>query len=184
VFGGNQPELAGTGENQSDQVLVASEFPRLVTPHVGGRGYGPSVAAWAQRHLQIELMPWQVTALSGQLVHDDAGDLVFRESLVSTARQQGKSVALRALIGWWLTEYAVLHRKSPQNVLSTANMLDRAEAIFLELAFVLKESFGAKLIQQIGRKSVQMPDGSRWEVRAASSKLHGGSYDLIVVDRP
>jgi phage terminase large subunit-like protein len=61
-------------------------------------------------------------------------------------------------------------------------MLDRAEAIFLELAYVLKDSFGAKLIQQIGRKSVQMPDGSRWEVRAASSKLHGGSYDLIVVD--
>jgi phage terminase large subunit-like protein len=27
-----------------------------------------------------------------------------------------------------------------------------------------------------------MPDGSRWEVRAATSKLHGGSYDLIVVD--
>jgi hypothetical protein len=182
VFGSNQPELAGTDPIISDGSLVAYDVPRLVTPHVGGQGYGPSVAAWAQRHLQIELMPWQVTALSLQLQHDDNGDLVFRESLVSTARQQGKSVALRAMIGWWITEYAVLHRKSPQNVLSTANMLDRAEAIFLELAFILKESFGAKLIQQIGRKSVQMPDGSRWEVRAATSKLHGGSYDLIVVD--
>jgi hypothetical protein len=154
----------------------------LVTAHVGDVSYGPAVAAWAQRHLNIELMPWQVTALSGQLVHDENGDLVFRESLVSTARQQGKSVALRALIGWWLTEYAVMHRKSPQYVLSTANMLDRAEAIFNDLAFMLKESFGAKLLQALGRKSVQMPDGSRWEVRAASSKLHGGSYDLIVVD--
>jgi phage terminase large subunit-like protein len=182
VFGENQPEPAGTDLIVSDASLVASECPRLVTPNVGDVSYGPLVAAWAQRHLQIELMPWQVTALSGQLVHDDNGDLVFRESLVSTARQQGKSVALRALIGWWITEYAVLHRKSPQNVLSTANMLDRAEAIYLELAYILKESFGAKLIQQIGRKSVQMPDGSRWEVRAASSKLHGGSYDLIVVD--
>jgi phage terminase large subunit-like protein len=182
VFGGNQPELAGTDLIVSDESLVASEFPRLVTPNVGDVSYGPAVAAWAQRHLNIELMPWQVTALSGQLVHDDNGDLVFRESLCSTARQQGKSVALRALIGWWITEYAVLYRKSPQNVLSTANMLDRAEAIYLELAYILKESFGAKLIQQIGRKSVQMPDGSRWEVRAASSKLHGGSYDLIVVD--
>jgi hypothetical protein len=27
-----------------------------------------------------------------------------------------------------------------------------------------------------------MPDGSRWEVRAASNKLHGGSYDLVIVD--
>jgi hypothetical protein len=127
-------------------------------------------------------MPWQVTALSAQLEHGADGDLVFRESLVSTARQQGKSVALRALIGWWLTEYAVVHRKQPQMVLSTANMLDRAEAIFNDLAFVLKESFGAKIMQALGRKSVQMPDGSRWEVRAASVKLHGGSYDLIVVD--
>jgi hypothetical protein len=132
--------------------------------------------------MQVELMPWQVTALSLQLQHDENGDLVFRECLISTARQQGKSVALRALIGWWITEYAVLHRKSPQYVLSTANMLDRAEAIFTDLAFILKESFGAKLLQALGRKSVQMPDGSRWEVRAASSKLHGGSYDLIVVD--
>jgi hypothetical protein len=74
VFGGNQPELAGTGENEPDQVPVASEFPRLVTPLVGGQSYGPLVAAWAQRHLNIELMPWQVTALSGQLVHDETGD--------------------------------------------------------------------------------------------------------------
>jgi hypothetical protein len=182
VFGANQPEPAKTGDDQQLPELTPYDVPRLVTPLVGGQSYGPSVAAWAQRHLQIELMPWQVTALSLQLVHDDNGDLIFRESLVSTARQQGKSVALRALIGWWITEYAVLHRKSPQSVLSTANMLDRAEAIFLELAFILKESFGAKLIQQIGRKSVQMPDGSRWEVRAATSKLHGGSYDLIVCD--
>jgi hypothetical protein len=181
-FDGNQPELAETETDQSDLGPTASEFPRLVTAGLGGYSYGPAVAAWAQRHLNIELMPWQVTALSGQLQHDENGDLVFRESLVSTARQQGKSVALRAMIGWWLTEYAVMHRKSPQYVLSTANMLDRAEAIFNDLAFVLKESFGAKIMQALGRKSVQMPDGSRWEVRAASIKLHGGSYDLIVVD--
>ncbi len=181
-FGENQPELADIESDQPDLGPTASEFPRLVTAGLGGWSYGDAVAAWAQRHLQIELMPWQVTALSGQLQHDENGDLVFRESLISTARQQGKSVALRAMIGWWLTEYAVMHRKSPQYVLSTANMLDRAEAIFNDLAFVLKESFGAKIMQALGRKSVQMPDGSRWEVRAASIKLHGGSYDLIVVD--
>jgi hypothetical protein len=132
--------------------------------------------------MQVELMPWQITALSGQLQHDDNGELLFRESLVSTARQQGKSVALRALCGYFLTEYATGVVGRPVNVLSTANMLDRAEAIFNDLAFILRDLFGAKLIQQIGRKSVQMPDGSRWEVRAASPKLHGGSYDLIVVD--
>jgi hypothetical protein len=181
-FDENQPELATTDGDRVQAEPTASEWPRLVTPHLGGCSYGPAVAAWAQRHLNIELMPWQVTALSGQLEHDADGDLVFRESLVSTARQQGKSVALRALIGWWITEYAVTVKKQPQFVLSTANMLDRAEAIFNDLAFILKESFGAKLLQALGRKSVQMPDGSRWEIRAASTKLHGGSYDLIVVD--
>ena len=181
VFGENQPELATTSQNQPEVELIASEEPRLATPVLGGNSFGPSVAAWASKFMQVELMPWQVTALSGQLMQDENGDLMFRESLVSTARQQGKSVALRAMIGWWVTEYAAI-KKAPQSVLSTANMLDRAEAIFNDLAFILRDLFGAKLIQQIGRKSVQMPDGSRWEVRAASSKLHGGSYDLIVVD--
>ena len=181
VFGENQTELAETSPNQPGLEVIASEAPRLVTGHIGDVSYGPAVAAWAERFMNVTLMPWQITALSGQLTQDENGELRFRESLVSTARQQGKSVALRAMIGWWVTEYAAI-KKAPQSVLSTANMLDRAEAIFNDLAFILRDLFGAKLIQQIGRKSVQMPDGSRWEVRAASSKLHGGSYDLIVVD--
>jgi hypothetical protein len=155
--------------------------PRLETTHLGGSTYGPSIAKWAAEHLNIELMPWQIHALSGQLLHDDDGNLVFRESLVSTARQQGKSVALRALIGWWLTEYTAIKGEA-QIVLSTANKLDRAEAIFTDLAFVLKERYDAKLMQAMGRKSVTMPSGSRWEIRAAVPALHGGSYDLIVVD--
>ena len=179
VFGSNQPEPAETDRDHLGLAPINHDWPRLATPELGGSSYGPAVAVWAEKFLQIELMPWQVNALTAQLMYDDNG-LVFREALISTARQQGKSVALRALIGWWLTEYAATAGK--QSVLSTANMLDRAEAIFNELAFVLRDLFGAKLIQQIGRKSVQMPDGSRWEVRAASPKLHGGSYDLIVVD--
>ena len=179
-FDGNQPELAKTGDDEPRLEPIASESPRLVTPGLGGWSYGDAVGAWAKTFMQVDLMPWQITALSLQLQHDANGDLVFRESLISTARQQGKSVALRALIGWWITEYAVT--KGPQQILSTANMLDRAEAIFNDLAFILKDLFGAKLMQALGRKSVQMPDGSRWEVRAASPKLHGGSYDLIVVD--
>jgi phage terminase large subunit-like protein len=131
--------------------------------------------------MQIELMPWQVHALSGQLAHDQDGVLQFRESLVSTARQNGKSVALQALIGWWMTEGAVL-RGGPQSVMSVANKLDRAEAIFPLLANILVDSFGGKKFQAVGRKSVEMPDGSKWEIRAATKSLHGGSHDLIVCD--
>jgi len=106
--------------------------------------------------------------------------LRFRESLVSTARQNGKSIGLVALIGWWLTHRSVTH--GPQNVLSVANRLDRAEAIFTRLAPVLVEHFGGKARHTIGMKSVTMPDGSMWEIRAASKRLHGGSNSLIVID--
>jgi hypothetical protein len=61
-------------------------------------------------------------------------------------------------------------------------MLDRAEAIHMTVAPILVEYFGAKSMSAIGRKSVTMPNGSRWEIRAASTRLHGGSYDLVVAD--
>jgi hypothetical protein len=128
----------------------------------------------------MPLMPWQAYAVGGMLEHD-GGRLLRREALVSTARQQGKSVLLTSMIGWWVTEHAARLGR-PQHVLSTANQLDRAEAIFSALAPVLVERFGGKQLQAIGRKKVTMPDGSTWEIRAASARLHGGSYDLIVVD--
>jgi phage terminase large subunit-like protein len=176
----NQGELAGTGEMLEVDWRIGREQPRLESVGVGAESYGPLVALWAERHMGMTLMPWQVHALSGQLAHEN-GVLQFRESLVSTARQNGKSVALQALIGWWMTEGALI-RKGPQSVMSVANKLDRAEAIFPLLANILCESFGGKKLAAIGRKSVEMPDGSRWEIRAATKSLHGGSHDLIVCD--
>jgi phage terminase large subunit-like protein len=139
------------------------------------------VAQWAERHQNIRLFEWQIHALTGQLAHDENGDLLFRESLCSTARQNGKSIALCSLIGFYLTDFPRL-RGTPQNVLSVANRLDRAEAIFNSLAPILVESFGGKAMRTFGRKSVTMPDGSMWEVRAASPNLVGGSYDLVICD--
>ena len=177
----NQPELAVTGEDQDVDWRIGREQPRLESVAVGTLSYGHQVASWAERFMQITLMPWQVHALSGQLTHDENGVLQFREALCSTSRQAGKSVALQALLGWWITEGAII-RGGPQSVMSVANKLDRAEAIFGSLAHILHDIFGAKLVMAVGRKSVEMPDGSRWEVRAATKSLHGGSHDLIVVD--
>jgi hypothetical protein len=66
--------------------------------------------------------------------------------------------------------------------MSVANKLDSAVAIFLELAPVLEAQFEAKVTWSYGRNKVEMPNGSTWEVRAATPNLHGGTYDLIVVD--
>jgi phage terminase large subunit-like protein len=169
--GSNQPELAATNQH----------LPRLETVGLYQHSFGEGISQWATLHMGIELMDWQKHVLAGQLCHDGSGNLQFREALVSTARQQGKSVALQALIGWWITDLAAMRGK-PQAVLSVANKLDRAEAIFGFIAPILVEKFGAKAANAMGRKSVKMPDGSTWEVRAATPNLHGGSYDLIVID--
>lgn len=177
----NQPEVAAVSPDQPEPAPTGREQPRLELCQVGGKSFGGAVAAWARDVMGLELFPWQVAALTGQLMCDDAGNLLHRESLVSTARQNGKSVALQALIGWALTEWSEQLGR-PVAVLSTANQLDRAEAIHSALSPVLIDKFGAKKLEAIGRKSVTMRNGSKWEVRAATTRLHGGSYDLIVVD--
>jgi hypothetical protein len=174
-------ELAGTGENQSALPQVNAYLPRLETTGIGVLSYGPQVVSWAKTFMGLDLFEWQAHALFGQLAHDENGDLLFRESLVSTARQNGKSIGLQALIGWWLTEMPKLRGK-PQSILSVANRLDRAESLFNALAPMLVELFGGKAMRTFGRKSVEMPDGSMWEVRSSSPNLHGGSYDLVAAD--
>lgn len=173
--------LGETGDDQPQLAGIEKHLPRLETVGLNQHSYGARVSAWATNHMGIELMDWQKHVLNGQLSHDGKGNLQFREALCSTARQQGKSVALQALIGAYLTDIAMLRGK-PQAVLSVANKLDRAEAIFGTIAPILVEKFGAKAAHALGRKSVKMPDGSTWEVRAATPNLHGGSYDLIVID--
>ena len=160
--------------------MTGSERPRLELGNVGAITYGDLVAEWAETYMQVSLMSWQVYALNGLLSAASPGEFVHRRGLISTARQQGKSVLLTALIGWYLTTMPSIVGR-PVNILSTANMLDRAEGIFANLAPILKETFGAKISQVVGRKSVIL-NGSKWEIRAASIRLHGGSYDLVVAD--
>jgi hypothetical protein len=169
----NQPEANGTGQ----------DCPRLESPaHDAAGSFGAEVGVWAKQHLQIDLMPWQLHCLNGQLAYDENDDLLNRVSLVSTARQNGKSTALAALVGWWLTEMPKI-RGQKQMVLTTANRLDLAVTLFDLLADVLEVRFGAKLTKAYGRNAVQMPDGSRWIVRAAKPNVgHGTSNDLIVAD--
>jgi hypothetical protein len=160
---------------------VGQSSPRLESLHLGSGSYGDAVAAWSERVLSRTLFDWQKVALNGQLTHDENGDLMFREALTSCARQNGKSVALTSLCGFFLTDWSAMRGK-PIHVLSVANKLDRAVAIFNELAPVLEAQFEGHVTWSYGRNKVEMPNGSTWEVRAATPNLHGGTYDLIVVD--
>ena len=169
----DQPELAVTGRDQ----------PRLETvwPDAAGT-FGAEVGGWALQHLGVTLMPWQQRVLDGQLLYDGNGDFLHRMSMVSTARQNGKTVALTALVGWWLTEMPK-HRDMPQTVLTTAHRLDLAVMLYDQLNDILRRKFSAVCRASYGRNSVTMPDGSRWFVRAANNSVaHGMSNDLIVAD--
>ena len=171
----DQPELAAIGH---DQPRLATISPDQLGSHV------ESVVEWARKFMQIELMDWQINALRDQLAFaDDAGvELVTRTSLVSCARQQGKSVALRALSGWWLTEMPKI-RGEKQTVLLMAHRLDSAAQIYEEIADILEQYFDAKLTRSYGRLAAKLPDGSKLLVRSAKpNAAHGLSVDLALVD--
>jgi hypothetical protein len=127
-------------------------------------------------------MPWQLRVLHGQTALRDDGRFVHRSSLVSVARQNGKTVALSSLIGYFVTEEAK-RRGEPVKVLSTAHRLDVAGELFNELGPILQQYFGGKLTNQYGRQEWRGKDGSRWLVRAAGPSIgHGLSLDLVVAD--
>jgi hypothetical protein len=155
--------------------MQAKQNARRKQPAVFKSGKIPTA-----ENLGVELMEWQRIALEAQLAHID-GRLVHREALISTARQNGKTVALQALIGWWVCKMTEL-RGAPQHVVSTAHKLDRAFSVFKGLAPAL-EKLGGKVSWSYGRNSVIMPSGATWTVSAATpSNAHGGTYDLVVVD--
>ncbi len=173
---------AGSQLTPTDGAVFGRIKPRLITRGQGSSSYAAQVVEVARAALDIELMPWQVEALAGQLSHDDAGGLCYRRSLVSVARQNGKSVALRSLIAWALTREPI-RRGEPVLLISTAHSLDLATEQFEALAPILEAKFGAKPYWSYGRNELEMLDGSRWLVQAATPKaFHGYSPDFIVAD--
>jgi len=176
--------LEGRESDRSDDIsadspLVGRAEPRLVSASRSSETFGPQVAAWAERHLGKTLMDWQRLVLDGQLEHIDQ-QLCHTESLVSCARQQGKSVGLLALAGWWLCAMPAI-RGDAQSVMLVANKLDRSSAMFRQLAPIL-EAMGGKAFWSYGREQLIMPDGSTLRVVAATGSQHGASNDLVLLD--
>jgi phage terminase large subunit-like protein len=144
--------------------------------------YGPEVCQWASDHLGIDLMPWQQHVLEQQLAFDADGLWCSNLALVSTARQNGKSVAIKALIGWACTEYPKI-KGGPVKVVSTAHNLNLAVSMFQELTPILADKFGGKAKYSFGRNEITLP-GATWIVKAANpSAPHGlAGIDFLIVD--
>ncbi len=175
-------DMAQHGLDRTYLELAGRTEPRIVTPIVGSAGtLGLEVARWSERILGKSLMPWQVLVADGLFSQGADGQLLFREGLVSTARQQGKSVLLKAIAGWWATSEPV-RRGDPQTVLLMANKLERTRPMFLELGRALEAHFGAT--SRIGNNSpsITLPDGSQIIMAAARDNFHGASLDCALVD--
>ena len=150
-------------------------------PHDLQRSSASRILGFAHDVLGVDLMPWQVRALHGQTAVSDNGTRP-RVSLVSVARQNGKTVCIASLLGDWLLNEA-RERGTPQTVISVAHKLDLATSLFNYLAPILEVKCGAEVSWSYGRQKLTMPDGSVWHVRAATPGAgHGYSVDLLIID--
>jgi hypothetical protein len=80
--------------------------PRWETPVPPGvtGSHGPAVIDWSQARLGREFGPWQSYVTRQMLRHDANDDLIARIMLVSTGRQNGKTVIVQGLWGWLLDQ--------------------------------------------------------------------------------
>jgi hypothetical protein len=156
-----------------------------MTPVGEAESFGSVICEVSERLLNRTLFPWQQIALEGAFQFDD--DLVFKHStaLISTARQNGKTTMLSAVVLASLTELPKLWGR-PVRILSTAHELGLATEVFEECreVFELWEESGlAKVTWAYGRHKVKMLDsGSEYVVKAATGKKHGGTYDVLICD--
>jgi hypothetical protein len=175
------PNQQGLSENSSDYPTSGRIEPRLVTPVNAGESYGPSLTLWAKRVLNLDLMEWQKRVVNDALSLDDDGDFVFREACISTARQNGKSLVMRAVAGFMATEYAAT-RKEAQTIVIVANQKRRSMALFRDLVRDLEDKFLCKVRWQNGDERINFPDGSSIAVVAASAHAHGMTASVLLVD--
>jgi hypothetical protein len=79
-------------------------LPRWETPEPKGvaGSYGPAIRRFTRAELGLTFGPWQTYAIDRALRHDRDGDLLARIVLISTARQNGKTVLVRGLFDWLL----------------------------------------------------------------------------------
>jgi len=104
--------------------------PRLETIVNGSAGsHSEAVCKWAKKFLGVEVMAWQRHVLNAVLSYDAQGQWCNHKALVSVARQNGKTVLMKSVLGWYLTEYLV-KEKQPQTVITTAHELVLAVSLF------------------------------------------------------
>ena len=145
-------------------------------PHPRAVGsYGVECIAWAKAELGLTMRWWQALAITRQLEHDAAGDLVWREIVDSGPRRIGKSTRLRAVALWRIANAERIGEKQ------LTMLVSKDLAVGKEIhrgSWRWAEAKGWKVIRLNGAQEVEAPDESRWVLRAPNAASASGFPSL------
>lgn len=166
------------------EVPANAPWPRLQTPpHPRALGsLGAEFAEAAAERMGQPLRWWQELAATRLLEVDAEGRLVWPAVLISTARQVGKSVLLRELLMWRLTQGSRFGGE-PQTLLHVSRDVGVGRWIQREARTWARQFPGLFRVREAnGLESIEYrPDGSMWLLKSKTS-VYGHSSSLAVVD--
>lgn len=145
--------------------------------------YGPMAVRWVKTKVGIELRWWQKLAVVRQLEHRADGSLCWNDVVESASRRVGKSVRLRSMALWRLSEAPKIFHE-PQLAIHTGKDL----AIVREIqrgAWRWAEQQGWRVSRANGKEAIEAyaDDGleHRWLARGSDS-VYGYDVTLGMVD--
>ncbi|WZB38612.1 terminase large subunit [Microbacterium phage Johnathan] len=167
------------------QALLGNQVPRVYTPPL--RELTPETTlgyAFAEfcSDRGTPLLPWQDWLGKHMLELLPNGSFRFRTVVLLVARQNGKSTfaQLLALFFMFIIEVPL--------ILSTAQNLDIAEEVWQGGVDMVEGDdelvqHKTRVVQQRGSKALELQNGSRWKVQAATRRGGRGlSGDLVMMD--
>ncbi|QOP66595.1 terminase large subunit [Microbacterium phage Lahqtemish] len=167
------------------QALLGNDVPRIYTPPL--RELTPETTlgyAFAEfcDDRGTPLLPWQDWLGKHMLELLPDGSFRFRTIILLVARQNGKSTfaQLLALFFMYVIEVPL--------VLSTAQNLDIAEEVWQGGVDMVEDDNEllekkSRVVQQRGSKALELTNGARWKVQAATRRGGRGlSGDLVMLD--
>ena len=161
--------------------LIGAVKPRLHTPLLKGASRIEEVAKLADQ-IGMPLLPWQRFVLEDILRIDKEGMFIRKTSLVTVARQSGKThlARMRILAGLFLFD--------EKSIIAMSSNRNMALDTFRQVANTIEDNdFLKAQVRRIryanGQESITLLNGARYEIVAATRDgSRGKTADLLYID--
>jgi len=167
--------------------LMGAVKPRIMSPKLSGKTYGPDFAAFAEK-VGYPLMPWQKYCANDFLTVNAENMWVRKTIMLCTSRQQGKTTLAALLILFHLFEMGTMSIIGiSSNKKMARDTFDKVELIIEQNDFLsvqIKKTYGKQLASRAnGFESINLLSGARYEICAATADgARGKSADLLFID--